>query len=285
MPTRNRVNCAVLLRQPALPPPVTDSTPTDAPPAFPLGWALAPALVLAALAASVALTGTNQALFVSLNDAARRIPAGVWSMLTVTGSVLGAIALLAPTLKTRPRLLASAFLAAPLAIVFSEGGKRYFDIMRPAGVLEADSFNLIGQKLYVHAFPSGHAVTVFVAAAAVALAWPNPATRKRAAVVSLTLAGLIAFSRIAVGAHWPLDVLTGAAGGWSIGALGAWLTGRSGFLHDPAGVRVIAAIALATSLAMLFIDLGQPEVRLYRIGLAAWGIGGAAAALSNDRSA
>lgn len=269
MPTRNRVNCAVLLRQPALPPPVTDSTPTDAPPAFPLGWALAPALVLAALAASVALTGTNQALFVSLNDAARRIPAGVWSMLTVTGSVLGAIALLAPTLKTRPRLLASAFLAAPLAIVFSEGGKRYFDIMRPAGVLEADSFNLIGQKLYVHAFPSGHSTTAFVAAAVLVLAWPRAERRPLVGLLVLGTAGLVAFSRIAVGAHWPLDVLTGAAGGWLCGAWGVWLSARLRFWEGPGGVRAMATVALATSLALLFVDAGQPDVRLFRIGLAA----------------
>ena len=32
---------------------------------------------------------------------------------------------------------------------------------------------------------------------------------------------------------------------------------------------------LATSMALLFVDAGQPDVRLFRIGLAAWGIGGA----------
>ena len=125
-----------------------------------------------------------------------------------------AIALLAPTLKTQPRWLASVFLAAPLATLFSEGGKRAFDIMRPAGVLEPGSFNLIGQKLYVHAFPSGHSVTAFVVAAAVVLAWPRAASRWRAGLAGLALAALVALSRIAVGAHWPLDVLTGAAGGW-----------------------------------------------------------------------
>ena len=42
-------------------------------------------------------------------------------------------------------------------------------------------------------------------------------------------------------------------------------------------------VALATSLALLFVDAGQPDVRLFRIGLAAWGIGGAAAALMQSR--
>ena len=45
----------------------------------------------------------------------------------------------------------------------------------------------------------------------------------------------------------------------------------------------MAAIALASSLAMIFVDLGYPQARLYQIGLAAWGIGGAAAALMRER--
>jgi hypothetical protein len=74
-----------------------------------------PALVLGCLAAAVWASGRNTALFQGLNAAASGLPAALWAMLTVCGSVLGAIALLAPTLKTQPRWLASAFLAAPLA--------------------------------------------------------------------------------------------------------------------------------------------------------------------------
>lgn len=262
--------------------------PTDLPAttdAVPLVWALAPVLVLAGVAVAVAAGDWNHVLFVDLNHAAsQHLPPTLWAVLTLGGSVPGAIALLAPTLKTQPRWLASAFLAAPLATLFSEGGKRAFDIMRPAGVLEPGSFNLIGQKLYVHAFPSGHSVTAFVVAAAVVLAWPRAASRWRAGLTGLALAALVAVSRIAVGAHWPLDVLTGAAGGWAAGAAGVWLSARLDFLHGPRGMRVMALVALLTSLSMLVLDLGQPDARLYRIGLAAWGIGGAAAALMNDRN-
>ena len=81
----------------------------------------------------------------------------------------------------------------------------------------------------------------------------------------------------------PLDVLTGAAGGWLCGAFGVWLSARLRFWEGPGGVRAMATVALATSLALLFVDAGQPDVRLFRIGLAAWGIGGAAAALMQGR--
>ena len=62
-----------------------------------------------------------------------------------------------------------------------------------------------------------------------------------------------------------------------------WLSARLRFWEGPGGVRAMATVALATSLALLFVDAGQPDVRLFRIDLAAWGIGGAAAALMQGR--
>lgn len=270
------------LLHPSSPPEFSPSPEPSASTAFPRLWAALPALLLITLAATLALSGRNQEIFLTLNAAATGwLSPPLWSAITLGGSVIGTIALLAPTLKTQPRWLASAFLAAPFASLFSEGSKRYFDVMRPAGVLEPGSFTLIGQKLYVHSFPSGHATTAFLAAAVIILTWPKVATRGRAAAAILAAAALVAFSRIAVGAHWPVDVLTGAAGGWLAGVLGAWLSAHMRFWQKPGGVRAMAAVSLAVSLALLFIDLGYPLGRLYQIGLAAWGIGGAAAALMN----
>jgi membrane-associated phospholipid phosphatase len=267
------------------PSPLPDFPPSPEPSesaALPRLWAALPALLLIALAATVALGGRNQEIFITLNEAAAGwLSPTLWSAITLGGSVIGTIALFAPTLKTQARWLASAFLAAPFAILFSEGGKRYFDVMRPAGVLQPESFTLIGQKLYLHSFPSGHATTAFLAAAVAILAWPKAATRGRAATAILGAAALVAFSRIAVGAHWPLDILTGAAGGWVAGVLGTWLSARLRFWQKPGGVRAMAAVSLAVSLALLFLDLGYPLAHIYQIGLAAWGIGGAAAALMN----
>ena len=54
------------------------------------------------------------------------------------------------------------------------------------------------------AFPSGHASSAF--ACATVLAWASPRLR----IPAFVLAAAIAWSRVYVGVHWPLDVLGGA---------------------------------------------------------------------------
>ena len=64
---------------------------------------------------------------------------------------------------------------------------------------------------HTSSFPSGHATVAFACATAIALAVP----RLRWPVY--LLAALIAFSRVYVGVHYPLDVLAGALLGVGLG--------------------------------------------------------------------
>lgn len=66
-------------------------------------------------------------------------------------------------------------------------------------------------------FPSGHTTLAFALAAAVGLRWP----RWRA--VSLGLAAAVGLSRVALGLHWPTDVLAGAVLGWGVVSGVAWV--------------------------------------------------------------
>lgn len=257
------------------------STATDFPP-LPPGWRFGPALVLGIAALAVHLAGINQTLFSTLNTACAALaPASVWAALTLCASGLGALAFLAPTLKTRPRWLSAGLLMSLPLWGTIEIAKAAFDTLRPAGVLPLDSFHQVGVKLYLHAFPSGHSCTAFLVAALLVLGWPTPAKRLHVALIALPWAGLVALSRIAVGAHWPVDVLGGAALGWLAGGLGLDITARWRF-WEAQGRRPIAALVMGASLALLFIDLGYPEARLFQIALASWGIGGAASALGQD---
>jgi undecaprenyl-diphosphatase len=62
-----------------------------------------------------------------------------------------------------------------------------------------------------NSFPSGHAATSFAAATVIAAAAP------RLRVPLYALAALIAWSRVYVGVHYPLDVIGGAVYGFALG--------------------------------------------------------------------
>ena len=82
--------------------------------------------------------------------------------------------------------------------------------VRPCHVLE--NVHMLTDCNTSYSFPSSHAVNIF--AAAYFLAQPA----KRLAPVFYAIAAVVAYSRIYIGIHYPLDVLGGAA----IGLLIAW---------------------------------------------------------------
>jgi membrane-associated phospholipid phosphatase len=121
------------------------------------------------------------------------------------------LALMLPFCLRYPRVFWALFLGALLAGAISRGFKVAVPLPRPAAVFDAAQITIIGAKLTAHSFPSGHTVSAFsfVVAWLALLGWR--------ALPIVVIAALAGFSRIAVGAHWPVDVLAGAM----IGLLGA----------------------------------------------------------------
>jgi undecaprenyl-diphosphatase len=70
-------------------------------------------------------------------------------------------------------------------------------------------------------FPSGHAATSFAAATILSLAFP------KAAPAFLVLAAAVAYSRVYVGVHYPLDLIAGAAVGAAVASVLWWIATRS----------------------------------------------------------
>jgi undecaprenyl-diphosphatase len=66
-------------------------------------------------------------------------------------------------------------------------------------------------------FPSGHAMTSFVAFGVLVLLVPPPLLRRAAFAVGVVAVALVAYSRLALAVHYPTDI----AGAWLLG--GAWL--------------------------------------------------------------
>jgi undecaprenyl-diphosphatase len=119
------------------------------------------------------------------------------------------VALFLAVLWRKPWLFVAVLCADAAVDLFSYGMRDWIGRRRPPLVYPEP-------KPLVHvphsgSFPSGHAATAF--ACATVLAWWD----RRLAVPAFVVAAVIAWSRVYVGVHWPLDVLGGAVLGLGIG--------------------------------------------------------------------
>ena len=135
-------------------------------------------------------------------------------------------------------------------------------------MLDATQFHLLGEPLHLESFPSGHTVSAFAAATTLYLARTDRPGRR-----PLWLFGLAAaagLSRVAVGAHWPGDVLAGAAIGLIAGALGhaLWLRLNPSWFR-PTGLPqwLLALLLVATLYTLVMEPLDFAENQVLQRGL------------------
>jgi undecaprenyl-diphosphatase len=118
------------------------------------------------------------------------------------GLVWVAIALVLCALYRRWGLLGLTIIAVALADWSAMGLKALFDRPRPP-LRYAEPEPLV-RTPHDGSFPSGHAATSFAAATIMSFAFP------RLAPFLFVLAALVAWSRVYVGVHYPLDIIGGA---------------------------------------------------------------------------
>ncbi|MEE9310091.1 MAG: phosphatase PAP2 family protein [Cocleimonas sp.] len=167
--------------------------------------------------------------FFSINAALSTWPA-FWYNMTQLGDALVIIPLLSFLVLWRPQAWAAMFGTIPLALLLAHGGKALLAMPRPAAVLNHDNFSIVGSALTAHtSLPSGHTITVFAALTAVFATLISQPRKRRDWILlfaGFLVAVVLSLSRVAVGAHWPLDVATGAFLGISAGLSGTYLTQR-----------------------------------------------------------
>ena len=118
---------------------------------------------------------------------------------------------------------ASALAAAGLAMLVNQVVAHAWDRQRPYAA-HPGADHLLSAPSVDPSFPSDHA------AAAFAIAFAILAFSRRGGFVFLAAATLIGLSRIALGMHYPSDVLAGAVVGWCAAMLVTRL-GRSGMVR------------------------------------------------------
>ncbi|MET0027271.1 MAG: phosphatase PAP2 family protein [Candidatus Thiodiazotropha sp.] len=222
-------------------------------------WLL-PALSLLSLAI-LQLNGGNLPLFLIINgQLGHWLTPGLWESLTILGDGLVALTLLLPLYRYRPKLVLSALLAGLIAAFWVHLFKGTLALPRPVLVLGQEQITQLGPVLKRGSFPSGHTATLFALLGSL-FPWLDRKARLRLFPLIFSIAGLAALSRIAVGAHWPVDILFGAAIGW----LSAMASGRllRGYTPSPAVSVWLGRFLTLCALYLLLVQdtgytLGQP---------------------------
>jgi membrane-associated phospholipid phosphatase len=223
----------------------------------------------------------DRALFLTVNeDAWRWAPPALLSCITILGHGLSATMLLSPALQRAPNLVLAGLCSAPVALLLSRLPKALIDSPRPAAVLEAASIHVNGMRLLGHnSFPSGHAITAFLVVGVLLAAQGATRPRLPAAAATVLVGFAVALSRIAVGAHWPSDVLAGAGLGLLAGLAGTQLQRLWSPASSPRARILLALVVLGCAAVLARLDLGYPLARPVQLGLAALGAAMGALAL------
>jgi membrane-associated phospholipid phosphatase len=200
------------------------------------------------------LSGANKSLFLQINSSASALGPFLWSNLTFLGNALPAATLILLFIR-KPDIVQAAILGSVMASLLSNVIKYFAGVVRPAGVLDPDIINIIGPVLIHRSFPSGHTITIFTLTGLLFYYFRSMYVR----IGLILLALLVGISRIAVGVHWPSDVLAGAAIGSMSAATGIylarkWQVKRIRTLQITLGIALI----LADLFLLFFFDSGYP---------------------------
>ena len=152
------------------------------------------------------------AVFAAANPLLRPVP-----LLVVAMVLVGWVLLAASALADRLEVVRALVVAVIVGELVAQVMKRLADQPRPLAVIPGLDTHGYPTSPHGNAYPSAHTAMIVAAVTAV---WPWMRWPQR--LVGVTFAVLVACNRVYIGAHWPMDVVGGAAIGVLAGTI-AWL--------------------------------------------------------------
>ncbi|MDG1348689.1 MAG: phosphatase PAP2 family protein [Flavobacteriales bacterium] len=167
-------------------------------------------------------------LFFYLNGKLSEFP-NLQFNLTQLGDVLIFFPFLTVFIVYAPKIWEALLSSAILSLLVSAILKKIFAMPRPAAIFENESFVIIGKILSGNtSLPSGHSIATFVVITILLFAF-MPKRKKYKVIWSsfiLMLGFIIAFSRVGVGAHYPIDVIVGSIIGYIVTVIGIQISNK-----------------------------------------------------------
>jgi len=195
----------------------------------------------------------NQTVFHLINGLSQYTGESLWAALTLLGDPAVILCLALCLVVQKPRIALSILPTLLIGLICVYSLKSFFAIPRPDLVL--DSFNLIGASPDSSAFPSGHTTGAIAFATLLLLNYQK--TYLHIAIITLSI--VVGFSRVAVGAHWPVDIAGGLVLGWLIALIGHFFSRQ--WQIQRTGERNMGLLLLVAAILLLFKNTGQADLQ------------------------
>ncbi|MBX3257722.1 MAG: phosphatase PAP2 family protein [Chitinophagaceae bacterium] len=147
--------------------------------------------------------------------------------LTQLGDCMLLLSFLSIFIVYAPKLWEALISALLVSVLFSSSLKRIFGIPRPAELLDNNSFIIVGKKVSgFSSLPSGHSITVFTVFTVLLFAFMPQRLKYKISwfFFIITMGLILAFTRVGVGAHYPIDVIVGCIIGYISGLVGIFIS-------------------------------------------------------------
>lgn len=147
--------------------------------------------------------------------------------LTQFGDALIFLSFLSIFIIYAPKIWEALLSSLLISLLLSYPLKTLFSVPRPGAAFNNDSIIIVGKALFGHnSLPSGHSITIFAVLTVLLFAFMPKELKIKIPWIFLliTLGFILAFTRVGVGAHYPLDVIFGSIIGYISGLSGIFIS-------------------------------------------------------------